>query len=207
MCIRDSLLPVQRHFSPPVVLPSFLSRFALVRKQIDSNTTGSQKKIWTVTTASCSLIPDIPRDRIRATIEAGYRMPMPNKSINGADDKYLLVVQNVRGSRFIFNHNLVYTEFWDFLTLWLSLEEFFTSVGTATGQGIVRVVVVVVVLVLVDVVATFFWRSHVLPVQIFPCDPAVMVSICYRTGAKQQIHRGNTTGGLKKNWTGRSILY
>ena len=35
-------------FSPPVVLLSFNSRFALVRRQINSNTTGSQKIILTV---------------------------------------------------------------------------------------------------------------------------------------------------------------
>ena len=36
--------PVQKILSPPVVLPSFISRFVLVRYQIDSITTGSQKK-------------------------------------------------------------------------------------------------------------------------------------------------------------------
>ena len=38
--------PVQIFLSPPVVLLSFICRYALVRYQIDSNTTGSQKKIW-----------------------------------------------------------------------------------------------------------------------------------------------------------------
>ena len=33
-------------FSPPVALLSFISRFALVRQQIGSITTGSHKKIW-----------------------------------------------------------------------------------------------------------------------------------------------------------------
>ena len=37
------LLPVQIFLSPPVVLPSVISCFALVREQIDSNTTRSQK--------------------------------------------------------------------------------------------------------------------------------------------------------------------
>ena len=41
-----SVCPFQIFLSPPVVLPSFISRFALVRYQIDSNTSGSQKKIW-----------------------------------------------------------------------------------------------------------------------------------------------------------------
>ena len=39
-------LPVQIFLRPPVVLPSFISRFALVLYLIDSNTTGSQKKNW-----------------------------------------------------------------------------------------------------------------------------------------------------------------
>ena len=41
--------PVQIFLSPPVVLLSFLSRFALVRQQIDSNTAGGLKKNWTAT--------------------------------------------------------------------------------------------------------------------------------------------------------------
>ena len=41
-------LPVQFYFSHLVVLLMFISRFAFVRKQIDSNTVGSQKNIWTV---------------------------------------------------------------------------------------------------------------------------------------------------------------
>ena len=36
-------LPIQIFLSPPVVLSSFISCFALVRQQIDSNTTGWQK--------------------------------------------------------------------------------------------------------------------------------------------------------------------
>ena len=36
-------------FSPPVVLLLFISRFALVRQQIDSITTGSQKFFWSST--------------------------------------------------------------------------------------------------------------------------------------------------------------
>ena len=39
-------LPVQIFLSPPVVLFSFISRFDLLKLQIDSYTTGSQKKIW-----------------------------------------------------------------------------------------------------------------------------------------------------------------
>ena len=41
-----SYTPVQIFLNPPVVLPFFISRFALVRQQINSDTTGSQKKIW-----------------------------------------------------------------------------------------------------------------------------------------------------------------
>ena len=40
-------LPVQIIFSPLVILPSFISRFALVRLQINSITTGWLRKIWT----------------------------------------------------------------------------------------------------------------------------------------------------------------
>ena len=40
-------LPVQIFLSTPVVFLSFISRFALIREEIDSNTTGWQKKIWT----------------------------------------------------------------------------------------------------------------------------------------------------------------
>ena len=44
---NERLLLIRIFFSPPFVLHSFLSRFALVRQQqIDSNTTGSQTKIW-----------------------------------------------------------------------------------------------------------------------------------------------------------------
>ena len=45
LCCFDS--PVQKNFSRSVVLLSFISHFALVQQQIDSNMAGSQKKIWT----------------------------------------------------------------------------------------------------------------------------------------------------------------
>ena len=57
-----SALPVQIFMSPPVVLLSFVSRVALVRCQIDSNMTGSKKKIWTgdrYTFVSKAEIPDL----------------------------------------------------------------------------------------------------------------------------------------------------
>ena len=38
--------------------------------------------------------------------------------------------------------------------------------------------------------------------QIFFCNPVVIESICYRTRAKRRINEGNTTGGLRKIWTG-----
>ena len=41
------LIPSIFFSSPPVVLLSFISRFAVVRQQIDSDTTGSEKKNWT----------------------------------------------------------------------------------------------------------------------------------------------------------------
>ena len=46
----DFLCAISRpiFFSPQVVLPSFISRFALVRCLIDSNTIGSKKKIGRV---------------------------------------------------------------------------------------------------------------------------------------------------------------
>ena len=42
-----SVCPVQFFSSPPIVLLLFISRFAIVRQQIDSNMTRSQKKIRT----------------------------------------------------------------------------------------------------------------------------------------------------------------
>ena len=42
---KFGLTPVQIFLSSPVILLSFISRFALVRYQIDSNVTGSHKKI------------------------------------------------------------------------------------------------------------------------------------------------------------------
>ena len=37
---------------------------------------------------------------------------------------------------------------------------------------------------------------------IFLCDPVVLESICYRTRAKRLINESNTTGELRKVWTG-----
>ena len=45
-------ISVQIFLSPPVVLLSFISRYALVQQQIESNTTGLQRKIW----SSCSYL-------------------------------------------------------------------------------------------------------------------------------------------------------
>ena len=42
------VVPVQILFSPLAILLSFISRFGLVRLRIDSNTTGSHKKIGRV---------------------------------------------------------------------------------------------------------------------------------------------------------------
>ena len=47
--MRRHSRPVLIFLSPPVVLPSFISRFALVRQQIDSDTTGLLKKNWSRT--------------------------------------------------------------------------------------------------------------------------------------------------------------
>ena len=47
-----------------------------------------------------------------------------------------------------------------------------------------------------------FWRLD----QIFFCDPVVLESICYRTRAKRLINKDNTTGGLRKIWTGNDCL-
>ena len=44
--LKDRNQPVQIFLSPLVVLLSFISRFALVRWQIDSKTTASEEKIW-----------------------------------------------------------------------------------------------------------------------------------------------------------------
>ena len=49
-------LPVAKLFIPPVVLLLFTSRFVLVRYKIDSNMTGSQKKIWTRTASHGAVI-------------------------------------------------------------------------------------------------------------------------------------------------------
>ena len=40
----------------------------------------------------------------------------------------------------------------------------------------------------------------------FFCDPVVLELICYRTRAKRLINEGNTTGGLRKIWTGYGFL-
>ena len=40
--------------------------------------------------------------------------------------------------------------------------------------------------------------------QFFFCDPVVLESICYRTRANRLKNEGNTTGGLRKIWTGPS---
>ena len=48
LCISAHIsnkLPVQIFLSPPVVLPSFISRFGLLRYQMDFNSTGLQKKM------------------------------------------------------------------------------------------------------------------------------------------------------------------
>ena len=43
---QQTTIPVQIFLSPLVVLLSFISRFALVRWQIDSKTTASEEKNW-----------------------------------------------------------------------------------------------------------------------------------------------------------------
>ena len=43
--------------------------------------------------------------------------------------------------------------------------------------------------------------------QIFFCDPVVSELICCRTRAKRLINEGNTTGGLRKIWTGTPWMY
>ena len=37
--------------------------------------------------------------------------------------------------------------------------------------------------------------------------PVVLESICYRLRAKRLINEGNTTGGLRKIWTGHAIIF
>ena len=41
--------------------------------------------------------------------------------------------------------------------------------------------------------------------QIFFCDPVILESNCYCTRAYWLINESNTTGGLRKNWTGHSL--
>ena len=41
--------------------------------------------------------------------------------------------------------------------------------------------------------------------QIFFCDPVVLELICYRTRGKRLTNESNTTGGLRKIWTGIQI--
>ena len=43
---------------------------------------------------------------------------------------------------------------------------------------------------------------RVLSRPVFFCNPVVLESFCYRTREKQLINESNTTGGLKKIWTG-----
>ena len=43
--------------------------------------------------------------------------------------------------------------------------------------------------------------------QFFFCDPVVLESICHSTRAKRLINEGNTTGGLRKIWTGTNDLH
>ena len=63
------VIPVQIFLSPPVVLPSLISRFALVQQQIDSNTTGSQKKIGRVLQfAYFSYLSECPRQGSRQVL-------------------------------------------------------------------------------------------------------------------------------------------
>ena len=40
--------------------------------------------------------------------------------------------------------------------------------------------------------------------QMYFCDPVVLEWICYRARAKRLINEGNTTGRLRKIWTGRT---
>ena len=59
-------VPVQKNFSPAVVLLSFIIRFVLVREQIDSNTTGWPRKNWTGTQiywGSCNSHVELNRRR------------------------------------------------------------------------------------------------------------------------------------------------
>ena len=45
-------------------------------------------------------------------------------------------------------------------------------------------------------------EKALVPAQIFLSHPVVLESICYRTRAKRLINESNTTGGLRKIWTG-----
>ena len=49
--------------------------------------------------------------------------------------------------------------------------------------------------------------THAILDQIFFRDPVALESICCRTRAKRLINEGNTTGGLRKIWTGFSMGY
>ena len=43
--------------------------------------------------------------------------------------------------------------------------------------------------------------------SLFFCDPVVLESICYCKRAKRLINKDNTTGGLRKIWTGGADFY
>ena len=53
-----------------------------------------------------------------------------------------------------------------------------------------------------DYASTLKGTHHHAPVQIFSSNPVVIELICYRTRANRLIKESNTTGSLKKNWTG-----
>ena len=80
-----TIIPVQIFYNPPVVLLSFISRFALVRYQIDSITTGSQKNIWASNTCLLRTIPTYaPRLFIGAT--------QPNFSLRSSRNRVDLIL-------------------------------------------------------------------------------------------------------------------
>ena len=90
MCINDgrtntqkrsqpaiAMLPVQIFLSPLVVFLLFLSRFALIRQQIDSNTMGWLRKIWTGTLCrggsfSTNFLPDYRDKAIASRKDYGW---------------------------------------------------------------------------------------------------------------------------------------
>ena len=43
--------------------------------------------------------------------------------------------------------------------------------------------------------------------QFYFCNPVALKSICYCTRAKRLINKANTTGGLRKIWTGERVAH